>query len=96
MKDTLYIPQQNVVHCVKIHETWPFPWSAFLVQESGISNMNVPIYDYVAGRFIFFTKSFSSLATEPINCDFSLVPTEACIEHKQSATCKINIDHYFY
>ena len=29
--------------------------------------MNVPIYDYVAGRFIFFTKSFSSLATEPIN-----------------------------
>ena len=48
-----------------------------MVQESGISNMNVPIYDYVAGRFIFFTKSFSSLATEPINCDFSLVPTEA-------------------
>ena len=21
MKDTIYIPQQNVVHCVKIHET---------------------------------------------------------------------------
>ena len=49
----------STTKCRPLREnTWnlAFPWSAFLVQKSGISNMNVPIYDYVSGRFTFFIK----------------------------------------